>query len=86
VRAKTSPVPIGEAIDGFLLPKRVNCSIRTVQIYRYWLDRLAAVVPDTATPDSLALARFLTTVNGDCQSLRFIKRFARFGHSRSGSW
>ena len=63
MRAKASPVPIDEAVEAFLLQKQVNgCSARTIQVYRWWLDRLAVTVPDTARLDVLALTRFFAAL------------------------
>ena len=59
MRAKASLRHVAEAVEALLLQKQVNgCSSRTVAVYKWWLDRLAAVVPDTAALDSVALTRF----------------------------
>jgi site-specific recombinase XerD len=56
-------MPIGEAVPAFLLQKQINgCSARTVQVYRFWLDRLAGSVPDTAALETLALTRFFAAL------------------------
>ena len=44
-----------EVAAAFLLQKQVTgCSSRTVAVYTFWLDRLAAAVPDTAALDSVS--------------------------------
>lgn len=59
MRAKALPRALAESVEAFLLQKQVNgCSPRTVAVYKWWLDRLAAVVPDTSAVDSAALTRF----------------------------
>ncbi|HEV2359896.1 MAG TPA: phage integrase N-terminal SAM-like domain-containing protein [bacterium] len=59
MRAKASPRPLAEAVGAFLLQKQVNgCSSRTVAVYKWWLDRLVAAVPDTTVLDSVAMTRF----------------------------
>ena len=59
MRAKVSPRPLAEVVEAFLLQKQVNgCSPRTVAVYKWWLDRLAAVVPDTSAVDPAALTAF----------------------------
>ena len=36
-----------EVAEAFLLQKQVTgCSSRTVAVYKFWLDRLVAAVPD----------------------------------------
>jgi site-specific recombinase XerD len=35
-----------------------GCSPRTIAVYKWWLDRLAAAVPDTSGVDPAALTRF----------------------------
>jgi integrase/recombinase XerC len=63
MRAKASPRPLAELIEAFLLQKQVNgCSPRTVAVYKWWLDRLAVAVTDTAALDSLAMTRFFAAL------------------------
>jgi site-specific recombinase XerD len=63
VRAKTSPRPIAEAAEVFLLQKQViGCSSRTVAVYKFWLDRLVAVVSDTAALDSVVMTKFFASL------------------------
>jgi len=53
MRASKPPRAIAEAAEAFRLQKQVNgCSPRTVEVYRFWLDRLAAVIPDTTGLDT----------------------------------
>jgi site-specific recombinase XerD len=78
-------MPIGRAIETFLMQKQINnCSIRTVQVYRFWLDRLAAVVSDTATLDSIAMSRFFKALrekglsaSTTHQAFRTLRTFSR---------
>jgi len=47
VPAKAFPRPMTEVAEAFLLQKQVTgCSSRTVAVYKFWLDRLVAAVPD----------------------------------------
>jgi site-specific recombinase XerD len=59
MRAKVSPRPLAGVVEAFLLQKQVNgCSPRTIAVYKWWLDRVAAVVPDTSAVDLAAMTRF----------------------------
>ena len=63
MRASKPPRAIAEAAEAFLRQKRVNgCSPRTVEVYKFWRDRLAAVIPDTAALDSFATTKFFASL------------------------
>jgi len=46
---KANAHPLHEAIEAFLLTKRVGgCTAPTLTTYRWWLERFAAAVPEVA--------------------------------------
>lgn len=86
MRASKPPRVIAEAPEAFLLQKQVNgCSVRTIEVYRFWLDRLAAVIPDTAALDAIATTKFFVSLRERAvsastyhQAYRTIKTFVRW--------
>lgn len=63
MRASKPPRAVAEAVEAFLLQKQVcGCSPRTVEVYRFWLDRLAAVIPDTAALDTFSVTKFFAAL------------------------
>lgn len=72
-----SPITLAEAIEGFLLSRRVgNCSVRTVELYGANLGRFATAVGDElAACSSLVVQRYLTDLRSHIRAVTVHQHF-----------
>jgi site-specific recombinase XerD len=72
-------------MEAFLLQKRVGgCSARTLQVYRWWLERVAAEMPALDDLDSLGITTWLSQIRERVkpstthQAFRTLRTFVRW--------